>query len=147
MAMAPDVTPPPARTPWHRRRPLLVLLGVGVAWKVVVFTLGAAVPRWVIGDGIAHLPRSAQAQAFNAQSIAHTLWNHPLERLGLVRATRVMRVDTLPLAARGDSSGAVSCQRVRATVRAYTYFAIPYSEAQTVCDSGIVNYRVFPRSR
>jgi hypothetical protein len=147
VAMAPDVTPPPAGTRRRRWRPWLVLFGIGVAWKVVVFTLGAAVPRWVIGNGIAHLPTSAQAQAFNAQSIARTLWDHPLERLGLVRATRVMRVDTLPLAARGDSSGAIPCQRLRATVRAYTYFAIPYSEAQTVCDSGVVNYRVFPRNR
>lgn len=131
----------------RRWRPWMVLFGIGVAWKVVVFTLGAAVPRWVIGDGIAHLPPAAQAQAFNAQSIARSLWNNPVERLGLVRATRVLRVDTLPVVAAGDSVAVPPCQRVRATVRAYTYFAIPYSEAHTTCDSGVIHYRLFPRGR
>lgn len=125
----------------------MVLLGIGVAWKVVVFTLGAAVPRWVIGDGRAHLPAAHQSQGYAAQNIARGLWDHPVERLGLVRATRVMRVDTLALAARGDSAGSIPCQRLRTTVRAYTYFAIPYSEALTVCDSGVISYRVFPKSR
>ncbi len=120
---------------------------MGVAWKVVVFTLGAAVPRWVIGDGLAHLPAGFHSQAFAAQNIARSLWDHPVERLGLVRATRVMRVDTLALAAHTDSSGIIPCQRLRTTVRAYTYFAIPYSEAFTVCDSGVISYRVFPKNR
>ncbi len=142
MTMTPSSQPPAPR--WRRWRPWLVLFGIGVAWKVVVFTLGAAVPKWVIGDGVAHLPLTLHAQAFNAQTIARSLWDHPLERLGLVRATRVMRLDTLPVAA-SDSAGVLPCQRLRATVRAYTYFAIPYSEAQTTCDSGVVNYRFFPR--
>lgn len=144
MAPPPTPTATAARRRW---RPWLVLFGIGVAWKVVVFTLGAAVPRWVIGDGVAHLPAAMRAQAFDAQLTARTLWDHPLERLGLVRATRVMRLDTIPVASLRDTVTGPPCRRLRATVRAYTYFAIPYSEAYTVCDSGAVAYRVFPGSR
>jgi hypothetical protein len=37
------------------------------------------------------------------------------------------------------------CRGLSARVRAYTYFAIPYSEVRTVCDAGVVEYRVFRR--
>lgn len=129
----------------------MILLGVSAGWKLIVLTLGAAVPRWVIGDGMDLIPVGARVYAEQAKVTAATLWDHPLERLGLVQALRVMRVDTL--ATRTDTtavsagSATPSCAERVVTVRAYTYFAIPYSEARTICDSGVVKYRGFrPRS-
>ena len=142
-----------------------MLAGISVGWKLVVLTLGIAVPRWVIGDGIAHLPLPQQAYALQAKAMALPLWNHPLERFGLVRALRVISVDSSvdssvgvdssALAARADATprprpgrrsiAAAPCVGVGATVRAYTYFAIPYSEARLGCGTGVVEYRVFRR--
>lgn len=122
----------------------MLLAGVSVGWKVVVLTLGAAVPRWLIGDGLDGVPHTSRAYAAQAKVAALSLWDHPLERLGLVQALRVV-VD-------GDDGHAapvrpprVGCAGRSATVRAYTYFAIPYSQARMVCDSGVVEYRLFRR--
>ena len=163
---------PQATSPKATRRmvPWKLALGISIGWKVLVLTLGAAVPRWVIGDGLDLIPVASHAYAKQAQVTAMTLWNHPLERLGIVRAMRVTRVDSTvprnvprnvpsydaapsaqpgstpvfaprsPHIAQGDR-----CRTRSATVVAYTYFAIPYSQVRTVCDSGVVEYRLFRR--
>lgn len=125
-----------ARSRW---RLWLALFALSVAWKVVVLTLGAAVPRWLIGDGIGHLPVAARPYAQQARATALALWDAPIERHTVVQSVRVVSVDS----AGGAASGA--CGGKTARVRAYTYFAIPYSEVRTVCDRGVVEYRVFPR--
>ena len=133
----------------RRLRVWIVLASISVGWKVLVFTLGAAIPRWVIDDGIDALPLSSRGYAEEARRTAMALWNGPIERHGFVRMVRVMSVDTLAhetLAAEGVmDAGRCENGRLGARVRAYTYFAIPYSEVRTVCDTGRVEYRVFRR--
>jgi hypothetical protein len=124
-----------------RWRPWLVLLGFSIAWKVVVLTLGAAVPRWVIDDGIEHIPVSMHAYANEARATALALWDGPIERRTLVQLVRVVSVDS----AAGETPS--RCGGKSARIRAYTFFAIPYSEVRTVCDTGVVEYRVFRRRR
>lgn len=130
-------TPSPTRR--SRWRPWLLLLVFSVAWKVLVLTLGAAVPRWVIDDGVDHIPLSMQPYASQARATALALWNGPMERHTLVRLVRVMSVDS------AQTNAAEGCGGKSARVRAYTFFAIPYSDVRTVCDSGVVEYRVFRR--
>src|SRR3954452_25357006 len=96
-------TPPPAvaentgpagskrRSRW---RPWLLLLAFSVAWKVVVLTLGAALPHWVIDDGLEHIPISMQPYATQARATAVALWSNPIERSALVRLVRVVSVDS-----------------------------------------------------
>jgi hypothetical protein len=127
---------PARRSRW---RPWLLLLGFSVVWKVVVLTLGAAVPRWLIDDSVDHIPLSMQPYANQARATALALWDGPIERRTLVRSVRVVSVDS----ARGQA--AEGCGGMSARVRAYTFFAIPYSDVRTVCGSGIVEYRVFRR--
>jgi len=122
-----------------RWRPWLLLLGISVAWKVVVLTLGAAVPRWLIDDGLEHIPAAMQPYANQARATALSLWGRPIERTGIIRLVRVVSVDTVVGGDAGDCGGKT------ARVRAYTFFAIPYSEVRTICDRGIVEYRVFHR--
>lgn len=130
----------------------IVLASISVGWKVLVFTLGAALPRWLLDDGIAALPAHERAYGAEARRMAMGMWNGPIERHGVVRMVKVMSVDTLPhpalatVAPTGAAAGA-RCDgaRLAARVRAYTYFAIPYSEVRTVCDTGEVEYRVFRR--
>lgn len=184
---SPSSAAPPQRGA-RRVKPWMVLVGISIGWKVLVLTLGAAVPRWVIGDGLDLIPAGSRAFAQQAKVTALGLWDHPLERLGLVQALRVIRVDSavprgavprgavprgvVPRVTRAASAGDVQrspaaaraatvapsreaeqgapatsarCNGRTATVRAYTYFAIPYSEARTVCDSGVVEYRLFRR--
>jgi hypothetical protein len=124
-----------------RWRPWLILLGFSITWKIVVFTLGAAVPAWVIDDGIEHIPASMQPYANQARATALALWDGPIERRTLVRLVRVVSVDSAP----GEAPS--RCGGKSARVRAYTFFAIPYSEVRTVCDTGVVEYRVFRRRR
>ena len=163
---------PTHRTPANRWRLWLILAGISVGWKVFVFTVGAAVPRWLITDGIAQLPLPLQEYGREAKRTALTLWDGPLERHGLVRTVRVMSVhlsDTLDAAspvrspaasAEGSATSpgatvatlparaaAARCDGHGAIVRAYTYFGIPYSEARTRCDTGVVEYRVFRRRK
>ena len=130
---------PPAPSRRSRWRPWLLLLGFSVAWKVIVLTLGAAMPRWMIDDGIDHIPLAMQPYATEARATALALWDGPIERLTLVRLVRVMSVDSAQTTAAGGCGGN------SARVRAYTFFAIPYSEVRTVCDRGVVEYRVFRR--
>jgi len=124
---------PDSRRRW---RVLLILGSISIGWKLLVFTLGAALPKWLIDDGIASISPERREYATAAKQAAVLLWSGPIERHGFVRAVRVMRVDSLPSSA---------CAGYGARVRAYTYFAIPYSEVQTTCDSGVVLYRVFKR--
>ena len=88
-----------------------------------------------------------------AMVAAMPLWDHPLERLGVVRALRVMHLERdTPVAAtpagaappRPDAPRA--CEAGVAIVRAYTFFAIPYSEARVACGIGVIEYRVFRAS-
>ena len=130
------MTVPPIPDNRRRWRMLFILGGISLGWKILVFTIGAALPKWLIDDGIGSIASERREYAASAKETAVQLWNGPIERHGFVRAVRVMRVDTLP---------ASSCAGYGARVRAYTYFAIPYSEVQTTCDSGVVLYRVFKR--
>lgn len=129
----------------------MLLLAVSIGWKVVVLTLGSAVPRWVIGDGLDQVPAASRAYAEEAKLTAMSLWDHPLERLGIVRAVRVTRVDSVALPDPASDSTRLGlppradCSNRSATVVAYTYFAIPYSQARTACNTGVVEYRVFRR--
>ena len=127
-----------------RWRPWLILLGISVAWKVVVLTLGAALPHWVIDDGLEHIPLSMQPYATQARATAVALWSNPIERSTLVRLVRVVSVDST---GSGGAGAAQGCGGMSARVRAYTFFAIPYSDVRTVCDKGVVEYRVFRRRR
>jgi hypothetical protein len=124
-----------------RWRPWLLLLAVSLAWKVLVLTLGTAVPHWLINDDLDHIPAAMQPYATQARATALALWDGPIERTGLVRRVRVVSVDSVLGA---DAGG---CGGKTARVRAYTFFAIPYSEVRTVCDRGVVEYRVFRHHR
>jgi hypothetical protein len=104
-----------------------------------VLTLGAAMPRWMLDDGIDHIPVSLQPYATEARATALALWDGPMERRTLVRLVRVVSVDS------AETDASDSCGGKSARVRAYTFFAIPYSEVHTVCDRGVVEYRVFRR--
>lgn len=127
------------RTRW---RTVAMLASISVGWKVLVFTLGAAIPGWVIDDGLGQLPPELVQYGQDATRTARSLWHGPIERHGVVRAVRVISADTEA----GGAAGA-ACGGRRARVRAYTYFAIPYSEVRVVCDRGVVEYRVFKRKR
>ena len=121
----------------RRWRTLIILGAISLGWKVLVFTIGIAVPRWIIDDGIAELPIEKRAYAAEAKTIAEGLWTNPIERYGMVRAVRVLEVDS--------TAAGAPCIGLGARVKAYTYFAIPYSEAVIQCDSGRVLYRIFKR--
>lgn len=138
-AAAPDPNAVARRRRW---RTVALLASISVGWKVLVFTLGAAIPRWVIDDGIEQLPPELVHYGTEATLTARSLWRGPIERHGVVRAVRVMSVDT-----EAGGAATVECGGRRARVRAYTYFAIPYSEVSVVCDHGVVEYRVFRRKR
>ena len=146
---------PTHRAPANRWRLWIILATISVGWKLFVFTVGAAVPRWLITDGIAQLPVPLQDYGREAKRTALTLWNGPIERYGLVRTVRVMSVhvrdtpaDATPApTALAAGAPADRCDGHGAVVRAYTYFGIPYSEARTRCGSGVVEYRVFRRRK
>lgn len=141
-ASVPSSTTTPVTPAARRRRALITLGAISIGWKVLVFTLGAAIPKWFIDDGIAALPSDVRPYALEAKQTAAALWNGPIERHGVVRTLRVVSVgrDAAPSADGGRCGG------YTALVRAYTYFGVPYSEARTVCDQGTVEYRVFRRS-
>lgn len=134
----------------RRRRTWIILASISIGWKLIVFTLGAALPRWLIDDGIADLPAPHRAYGEQAKQTALGLWNGPIERHGFVRTVRVVSVGEAsaadPLRGRAGAAAA-QCDGLSARVRAYTYFAIPYSEVRTVCDTGVVEYRVFRRRK
>jgi len=108
---APNTSPPSARR--SRWRPWLLLLAFSVAWKVIVLTLGAAVPRWVIDDSVDHIPLSMQPYANQARATALALWDGPIERRTLVRLVRVVSVDSARSRAAEECGG--KSARVRAT--------------------------------
>jgi hypothetical protein len=143
VSSSPSPTTPAGRR--SRRRLLLTLGAISLGWKVLVLTLGAAVPKWVIDDGVGALPSELRPYARDAKVTAARLWNGPIERHGVVRTLRVVSVSRVS-DARAAGAAARRCGGLEARVRAYTYFAVPYSEARLVCDSGVVEYRVF-RSR
>ena len=124
-----------------RLRLWITLASISIGWKVLVFTLGAALPRWLIDDGLAALPVHTRDYGAAARQTALGLWNGRIERLGFVRSVRVMSVDTLP----PDQHAGCAGRPLGARVRAYTYFALPYSEVRTRCGTGVVEYRVFRR--
>lgn len=125
---------------WRSRKTLIILAAISVGWKVLVFTLGAALPHWLVSDGISELPPEWRAYGDSARATALALWNGPVERRGLIRTVRVMSVESTPRA-----NMPMGCDGRSARVRAYTYFAIPYSEVRTLCETGIVEYRVLRR--
>ena len=143
---APDpAAPPPGAPPgpgsrFRSRRTLIILASISIGWKLLVFTLGAALPRWLVSDGVDEVPSEWRSYADSARATAIGLWNGPIERRGLIRAVRVMSVENVAAADVPDG-----CDGRSARVRAYTYFAIPYSEVRTLCDSGVVEYRVLRR--
>ena len=142
-AVSDDHAPVPASSSTPRRskrRWLWMLLGVSIGWKVLVFGVGSAVPRFMIDDGVAALPPELRPYGRHAMKIAGGLWNGPLERHG-VRRIRLVSVDRTSVP-NDSAGGATGCAGFAARVRAYTFFAIPYSEVRTVCDSGVVEYRV-----
>ena len=131
------------RTPGSRlptRRTLIVLASISIGWKLLVFTLGAALPRWLVSDGRSDLPPEWRAYGDSARTTAISLWNGPIERRGLIRSVRVVSVESV-----AATLAPAGCDGRSARVRAYTYFAIPYSEVRTLCDSGVVEYRVLRR--
>lgn len=140
-----------ARRRRSRRRTLLILGAVSVGWKVVVFTLGAAIPRWLIADGVAELPAAHRAYGAASLATARSLFDSPVERFGrVVQRVRVVSVDSItPPPAEGAGGArpiAAGCM-IGARVRAYTYFAIPYSEVRTRCELGVIEYRLIPPAR
>jgi len=98
----------------------------------------------MLDDGVGAL--SPELQPFGRQAVqaAGKLWSGPLERHG-VRRIRLVSLARTPSAAEGGAPTA--CEDLVGQVRAYTFFAIPYSEVRTVCDSGVVVYRAFPPYR
>ena len=135
-------SPPGTGSRLRSRRTLIILASISVGWKLLVFTLGAALPRWFVSDGLDELPPQYRSYGDSARATAIALWNGPIERRGLIRTVRVMSVESL-----ATPDLPVGCDGRSARVRAYTYFAIPYSEVRTLCDSGVVEYRVLRRRR
>jgi hypothetical protein len=114
-----------------------VLAAISIGWKLVLFGVGGTMAKLLVDDGLAAVPPELQPYGAEALAVARALWANPLERLS-VRGVRVVSVERL-----ADASAA-PCG-LGAHVRAYTFFAIPYSEARTVCDRGTVEYRVLRR--
>lgn len=142
-APRPPATTGPSQPPGSRqrtRRTLIILASISIGWKLLVFTLGAALPRWLVSDGLSELPPEWRAYGDSARTTAIALWNGPIERRGLIRSVRVVSVESI-----GGELAPAGCDGRSARVRAYTYFAIPYSEVRTLCDSGVVEYRVLRR--
>lgn len=124
-----------------RRRTMLILASISVGWKVLVFTVGAAVPRWLIADGVSELPREHRTYGTAALATAGALFDTRVERyMRVVQRVRVVSVDGV--APDGRTGAGAGCT-IGAHLRAYTYFAIPYSEVRTRCDRGVIEYRVF----
>jgi hypothetical protein len=144
-----DERPSPDGRSGRRRRLLIAAIAVSVSWKVLVLGVGGALSRALIDDGLAEVAPENRAYGQQALATARALWSGPLERHGVVRRLHVVRIDRVA-ADNTDADGdadAARCGGLTARVRAYTFFAIPYSEARTVCDRGTVEYRVLPHRR
>lgn len=122
-----------------RLRPWLVLFAVGLVWKLLVITVGTALPKWLIDDGVEAQPDSLRAYARSAKDIAFKVFTNPIERVGIVQDVRVMDITRVA----ADSTDA--CGGLRARVRVYSYFNLPYSEVRTTCAQGVIAYRLIPR--
>lgn len=133
-------TTPTSGTVNRRWRMLLILGSISIGWKVFVLTAGAALPHYFLDDGLKQVPAELVPYGTQAREIARDLWGGRIERMA-VRKIRLVSVARVP----GDETAA-HCGGLNAHVRAYTYFALPYSEVHTVCDRGVVEYRVFRRS-
>jgi hypothetical protein len=140
-----------ARRRATRRRTLYVLGAISVGWKVLVFTVGAALPQWLVTDGVSELPASHRAYGTASLATARALFDTPAERLGrVVQRVRVVSVDSVAGrdTSRATAAGGAGGCVLGARVRAYTYFAIPYSEVRTRCEHGVIEYRLFrPKTR
>lgn len=125
------------------RRPgrlVLLLLAISVGWKVALFGVGGAVVTLALDDGIAAVPTDLRPYGAQARETARALWTGPIERRG-IREIRLLTVE------REHDGAASACGGLTARVRAYTFFAIPYSEVRTICDRGTVEYRGLPHRR
>ena len=86
-----------------------------------MLSLGVAIPQWVVGDGISHLPLADRAYAAEAKRTALALWDGPIERHALVRTVRVMSVDSPPTVFTASEKAlvrfvfgdAIDCSRVK----------------------------------
>ncbi len=137
--MSDEPVTPSQSSGYKRKRVLLTLLAISIGWKVVLLTIGHAIPRWLIDDGLAATQPELRPYGAQARETARVLWGGAIERHA-VRQIRLVSVER-----RDDYGPAARCGGLNARVRAYTYFAIPYSEVRTVCDSGVVEYRGFRR--
>lgn len=117
---------------------LYALAAMSIGWKILLLGVGGALPRLLIDDGLATVPPDLQPYGAQALTTARAMWNGPIERHG-VRGVRLVTVRRL------SDADAARCGGLTARVRAYTFFAIPYSEVRTVCDRGTVEYRGLPR--
>ncbi len=120
-----------------RRRLVFALLAISIGWKLVLLGLGGTLPRLLITDGLADVAPDVRPYGVEAISTARALWGGPVERHS-VRGVRLMSIE------RPGDPKAAPCGGLTARVRAYTFFAIPYSEVRTVCDRGTVEYRLLP---
>lgn len=134
----PHPSPAPRQRTLRRRRVLYALAAVSIGWKVLLLGVGGTLPWLLIDDGLRAIPLDLQPYGAQALVTARAAWGGPIERHG-VRRVRLVSVERLP-----DASAA-RCGGLSARVRAYTFFAIPYSEVRTVCDRGTVEYRGLPR--
>jgi hypothetical protein len=98
----------------------------------------------MLDDGVGALSPELRPFGRQAVQVAGKLLSGPLERHG-VRRIRLVSLARTPSSAEGGAPAA--CEDLVGQVRAYTFFAIPYSEVRTVCDSGVVVYRAFPLYR
>jgi hypothetical protein len=117
---------------------LLVLGGISLGWKLLLLGVGGTMVKLLIDDGLATVPSEFRQYGSEALGVARSLWAGPIERYG-VRGVRLVSVERS-----AEDPGAARCGGLTARVKAYTFFAIPYSEVRTVCDRGTVEYRVLP---
>ena len=126
------------RRRWSRRRLALVAIAVSATWKLLLVGLGGAVAALALDDGLDALPSEMRAYGVESREIARSLWHGPIERHS-IREIRVVSVEQLT-----EQDAISRCGGLSARVRAYTFFAIPYSEVRTVCDRGTVEFRGLP---
>jgi hypothetical protein len=127
--------------PRRHRRLLVIAIAASIGWKVLFVGVGGLVAAFAVNDGVDQVPVDMRSYAGEALATARVLWGGPIERHG-IRGVRVLSVERL-----ASSDSAARCGGLAARVRAYTFFAIPYSEVRTVCDQGTVEYRGLPRLR
>lgn len=120
-----------------RHRVVVALIAVSVGWKLLLIGVGGMMPRFLITNGLTDVPVEMRPYGIEAISTARALWGGPIERHS-VRGVRLVSIE------RRQGPSAAACGGLTARVRAYTFFAIPYSEVRTICDRGTVEYRMLP---